>query len=83
MRKAAHTGVASILGDCDSAHAFLDIAQAAADQGSFDRNLALAQRALAAVDYFLGQLNVDAPLREEVVAARDKLRTRIEAMRRT
>ncbi|MPZ43115.1 MAG: hypothetical protein GEV05_06895 [Betaproteobacteria bacterium] len=82
LQKAAHTGTASILADCDSAHAFLDIAQAAADQGSFDRNLALAQRALAAVDYFLGQLNVDAPLRDEVVAARDKLRTRIEGMRR-
>jgi hypothetical protein len=82
LRKAAHTGTASVLADCDSAHAFLDIAQAAADQGSFDRNLALAQRALAAVNYFLGQLQLDAPLRDELVIARDKLQARIETMRR-
>jgi hypothetical protein len=81
-RKTAHAGSASILADCDSAHAFLDIAQAAVDQGSFDRNLSLAQRALAAVNYFLGQLDTQAPLRGEIVAARDKLQARIEAMRR-
>jgi hypothetical protein len=81
-RTTAHPGSASILADCDSAHAFLDIAQAAADQGSFDRNLALAQRALAAVNYFLGQLDDRALLRAEIVAARDKLEARIQAMRR-
>jgi hypothetical protein len=81
--KAARTGVASILADCDSAHAFLDIAQASSDQAGFDRNVALAARALAAVNYFLGQLSsADVPAHAELRAARDKLRARIEAMRR-
>jgi hypothetical protein len=82
LRKGAKPGVASILADCDSAHAFLDIAQAASDQDDFDRNVALAQRALAAVNYFLGQVNAGEPLLDEVVAARDKLKARIDGLRR-
>ena len=81
-RKAAHTGVASVLADCDSAHAFLDIAQAASDRADFHRNVALAERALAAVNYFLAQLKADVPRREELVAARDQLNARIDELRR-
>ncbi len=75
-------GVASVLADCDSAHAFLDIAQAAGDRASFDRNVALAERALAAVNYFLAQLKVGVPRRDELLAARDRLKARIDAFRR-
>ena len=81
-RKAAHTGVASVLADCDSAHAFLDIAQAAGDRASFNRNVALAERALAAMNYFLAQLKVGVPRRDELLAARDRLKARIDALRR-
>jgi hypothetical protein len=75
-------GVASVLADCDSAHAFLDIAQASSNRADFHRNVALAERALAAVNYFLAQLKVGAPRRDELLAARDRLKARIEGLRR-